>query len=304
MQTPCLSVSHLTKHYGKTVAVNDISFHVNRGEIVGFLGPNGAGKTTTLAMLLGIITPTSGTITIFDKHLETNREEILSRMNYSSAYVHAPYRLTVREHLLVFAHMYQVARPQEKVTKMLETFQLTPIQHQLAGDLSSGNAARVNLAKAFINNPELILLDEPTSSLDPDIADRVRQFIAASRKTDQTTVLITSHNMAEIEELCDRIIFLDRGKIISEDTPEHLANNIRHAHVHLMMTDGQKRTVAYCKRHHLPIDINDRSVTITVSEQKIAELLSQLSALSVSYSEISINKPTLEEYFIGKSRHE
>jgi len=228
MQT-IVNIQHLTKRFGPPAggftAVDDISFTVNEGEIVGLLGPNGAGKTTTLAMMLGIISPTKGAIRMFGMDFASHREEILAQMNYSSSYVHAPYRLTAWEHLYVFALMYEVPYAKAKVDEMLAAFHLTELKDMLAGDLSSGNVARLNLAKAFINQPKLVLLDEPTSSLDPDIADRVRQFIKSSRKNYHTTMLITSHNMAEIEELCDRVIFMNHGKIVAIETPKELAGD-------------------------------------------------------------------------------
>lgn len=302
MAVPVIEIHNLKKTFGSFAAVKDISFTVNEGEIVGMLGPNGAGKTTTLAMMLGIIAPTSGSIRLFGLDFATNRETILGKMNYSSAYVRAPWRLTVWEHVYVFALMYEVKHPNEKVDEMLAAFQLTELRDMLTGDLSSGNMARLNLAKAFVNQPKLVLLDEPTSSLDPDIADRVRKYIASSRSTYQTTMLITSHNMAEIEELCDRVIFMNHGAIIAEDTPEGLTKKHKHTYVNLMMRDGRKRTAAYCKRHRLPCVVSDRSVTIEIHEQHIAKLLTDLSALGADYTEISIDKPTLNDFFIEEAR--
>lgn len=302
MKQHVVNVDHLKKQYGSFVAVKDISFHVKEGEIVGLLGPNGAGKTTTLAMLMNIISPTSGTIQIFGKDLAANREEILGRMNYSSAYVKAPWRIKVWEHVYVFALMYEVKNPKQKTDEMLEVFHLTKLKDSLSGDLSSGNLARLNLAKAFINQPDLVLLDEPTSSVDPDIADRIRQFIKLSREKFNTTILLTSHNMAEIEELCDRVIFMDHGTIVAEDTPEGLAKKMKNTRLRLMMKDGQKRTIEYCTNHNLAYETNERFVTIDIHEQHIASLLTDLSKIGVDYTQISIDKPTLEDFFIGKAR--
>lgn len=304
MAEPIVEILQLTKHFGTFAAVKGISFSVKEGEIVGLLGPNGAGKTTTLAMILGVISPTSGSIRVFGKNFATHREDILTRMNYSSAYVRAPWRMTVWEHVYVFALMYEVINPKQKTDEMLATFHLTDLKHVLGGDLSSGNIARLNLAKAFINQPELVLLDEPTSSVDPDIADRIRQFIKLSRKMYHTTILLTSHNMAEIEELCDRVIFMNRGEIIAEDTPEGLAKKMKKTRVRLMMRDGQKRTAEYCSNHKLPYSTNDRYITIDINEQQVANLLTDLSKIGADYTQISIDKPTLEDYFIGKARNE
>lgn len=304
MPQTIVDIHKLTKSFGSSVAVDHVSFDIQEGEIVGLLGPNGAGKTTTLAMILGITSPTSGTIRIFEKDMQTDREEILKHMNYSSTYVQAAYRLTVWEHVYVFALMYEVPNAKEKVAEMLSAFQLTESKDMLTSDLSSGNMARLNLAKAFINTPRLVLLDEPTSSLDPDIADRVRKFIASYRKANNTTMLITSHNMAEVEELCDRVIFMNHGKIIAEDTPMGLAKRLKNTNVRLMVGTGQKRVEAYCKLHKLPVSIENASVTIVVNEHKIAALLADLSKLNVDYTEISIDKPTLNDFFIGETRNE
>lgn len=298
-----LEVLNLTKRFGDFTAVNNISFSIKEGEIVGLLGPNGAGKTTTLAMILGTIAPTSGSITVFGLDFFKNREEILQQMNYSSAYIRAPWRLKAWEHLYVFALLYQVENPGRRIDEMLQVFALSDQINTLAGDLSSGNMARLNLAKAFINNPRLVLLDEPTSSLDPDVADHVRDFIKKSRETFHTTILITSHNMAEIEELCDRVIFMNHGNIVVEDTPEGLARKIKKTRVRLMIRDGQKRTIAYCRRHKLPISVSDRYVVIQTDESEVAALLNGLATGGVSYSEISIDKPTLEDFFLSEVRH-
>lgn len=299
-----LLVKNLVKRFGKVKAVNNVSFSVKEGEIVGVLGPNGAGKTTTLSMILGNITPTSGSIQVFDMDFEKHREEVLQKMNYSSAYVRAPWRLKVWEHLFVFALLYQIERPKKRVDQMLKVFNLEKYKNSFCGDLSAGNMARLNLSKAFINDPKFVLLDEPTSSLDPDIADRVRNFIKESRDKFKTTILITSHNMAEIEELCDRVIFMNRGKIIARDTPEGLAKKIKKTKVRLMISDGRKRTISYCKRNNLPIDVNDRYISIEVGEREIAHLLNGLAAAGVEYSEISIDKPSLEDFFIEEVRNE
>lgn len=225
MTPPILDVSHLTKRFGTFSAVSDISFSVREGEIVGLLGPNGAGKTTTIAMLLGITSPTSGAIRVFGMDFSPHREEILKRMNYSSAYIKAPWRLKVWEHVYVFALMYEVPEAKKRVRDMLASFHLTSLSDTLVEDLSSGNIARLNLAKAFINRPELVLLDEPTSSLDPDVADHVRDFIKESRKKFGTTMILTSHNMAEIEELCDRVIFMNHGRIITNESVQELTKD-------------------------------------------------------------------------------
>lgn len=224
--TILLSVKNLTKQFGSSTkgfkAVNKISFDVQKGEILGFLGPNGAGKTTTIQMLLGLIKPTSGTISIFGKELHANREEILSRVNFSSAYVSLPGNLKVWENLYTFARLYGVKNYKKRIEELAHFFEINSFMNKMYVALSSGQATRVNLAKALLNSPELLFLDEPTASLDPDIADRVRKYLKKIQKEQDVTILYTTHNMMEVEELCDRAIFINEGKIVTEGKPEKL----------------------------------------------------------------------------------
>lgn len=304
MVFPVLDVQKLTKRFGAVTAVDGVSFAVNEGEIVGLLGPNGAGKTTTLSMLIDLIEPTSGSIKMFGLDLKTHRAEILKQANFCSAYTRAPWRMTVWEHIYVFAKIYEVSSPKVQTGKLLKVFNLESQKNVMIGDLSAGNIAKLNLCKAFINEPRLVLMDEPTSSLDPDIADRVREFILNQTHERKTTILITSHNMAEIEELCDRVIFMSHGKIIAENTPEELAKKTKKTKVRFMMKDGQKRTIAYCKTHVIPVSVTERYVTAEIEEQKISQFLHDIGEIGADYQEISIDKPTLSDYFIGEARDE
>lgn len=217
-----LSVKNLSKTFNGARAVHDVSFSVAKGEIVGLLGPNGAGKTTTIQMILGLIKPTRGTITVFGKNLETHRMEILSEVNFSSAYISLPGNLKVWENLYTFARLYGVKNYKKRVEELARFFEITPLLSKLYVRLSSGQATRVNLAKALLNSPKLLFLDEPTSSLDPDIADRVRKLLKKIQKEQALTILYTTHNMIEVEELCDRAIFIHQGKIVTEGTPKQL----------------------------------------------------------------------------------
>lgn len=217
-----LKVSHLTKVFKETKVVNDVSFEMSEGEILGFLGPNGAGKTTTIQMILDLIQPTSGKVEIFGKEMHANKGEILQQVNFSSAYVSLPTNLTVKENLYTFARLYGVKNYKEKVSELVEFFDISPFFTKLYGSLSSGQATRVNLAKSLVNSPRLLFLDEPTSSLDPDIADRIRKFLKKIQKENNITILYTTHNMSEVEELCSRVIFINEGKIITEGTPQKL----------------------------------------------------------------------------------
>jgi ABC-2 type transport system ATP-binding protein len=210
----------LTKRFGETLAVDHVSFHIVPGEVVGLLGPNGAGKTTILQMLLGTLLPTSGQIRILDMDLTRHRETILHQVNFSSTYVSMPASLTVRENLMVFARLYGLPHPRERVEAVMSLFEIADLRSASGRGLSSGQLTRVCLAKAFLNRPRVLFLDEPTASLDPDIADKTRRLLRETRDRDGTTILYTSHNMQEMEELCDRIIFLHKGRIIAMDTPK------------------------------------------------------------------------------------
>jgi len=290
-------VNNLVKRFGTRTVVGGVSFVVKKGEIVGLLGPNGAGKTTTIFMLLDLIAPTSGTIKIFGLSYAGHREEILQRLNYSSTYVDMAPRLTVRENLLVIANLYQLDHPKERIQETTARFGADIFINTRYEDLSQGQKTRVFLCKAFLNNPELLLLDEPTASLDPDVAALIRKEILVARKNGMT-VLITSHNMAEVEEVCDRVLFINHGVIVAEDTPDGLAKKVRQVRVKFMMKDGQKRTLRFAKKSGFPASVDGRFVTISVDEADIAFLLSGLAELGVEYREISIDKPTLEDYFI------
>ncbi|HEY9754038.1 MAG TPA: ABC transporter ATP-binding protein [Oculatellaceae cyanobacterium] len=213
-----MEVRSLRKEFGKSTAVHDVSFDVRKGEILGLLGANGAGKSTTLFMLLGLITPTSGNIRVFDRDLQTHRTEILKRMNFASAYQFLPYNLKVWENLHVFGEIYRVQNDKQRAAELLEMFELTHLRNKMTGSLSSGEQTRLNLCKALLTDPELLLLDEPTASLDPDLADKVRKILLEQQKQNGMTIINTSHNMADVHEMCDRIVFMRKGKVIAEGT--------------------------------------------------------------------------------------
>jgi len=224
---PVVEARNLTKIFDGFVAVDNVSFDLYRGEIVGLLGPNGAGKTTTLQILLGTLIPTKGSVRIFGLDINRHREEILKRINFSSTYTSLPYSLTVWENLRVFAGLYGIRDYKRKIEEVMELFEISDLRNKLTETLSSGQLTRLSLAKAFINDPEVLFLDEPTSSLDPDIADKVRQIIKRRKRLSSMTILYTSHNMREMEELCDRIIFLHRGRIIAEGSTAEVLNKFQ-----------------------------------------------------------------------------
>lgn len=298
---PLLQVNDLTKQFGDFKAVNQISFSVQPGEIVGLLGPNGAGKTTTIQMLLGLMTPTQGKIEYFGLPLNKHREEIMQKINHTSGYARLPWRLTVRENLTVFAHLYEVTSPSKKIDELAALFETKGILSRPFKDLSAGQVTRVTLMKAFLNDPKMLLLDEPTASLDPDIAETIRNYILSERKKRQLTVLVTSHNMREVEEMCDWVIFLHLGKILAVDTPQGLATRNNQSQVHLMVTDGLKRLIVHVKKLGFSYQEQQRFIKITLPEAEVARFLNGVNQIGVNFSEIEIVRPSLEDFFLSVS---
>ena len=223
-----IRVHKLVKRFGTITAVKGISFEVYRGQITGLLGPNGAGKTTTIQMILDLITPTSGKIEVLGKDLHANREEVLDMVNFSSPYVAMPNNLKVRENLATFARLYGIKDINSKINELADFFNIRDLLPKMTSTLSTGQLTRLNLTKAFLNDPQLLLLDEPTASLDPDIADRVRKMLLRLQKEKKVSILYTSHNMQEIEEICDRVIFINKGVITDDGTPRQLVKKYGH----------------------------------------------------------------------------
>lgn len=224
-----IETKNLTKDFGTFRAVDNLSLSIEEGKITALLGPNGAGKTTTIQMLLDLITPTSGEILIFGKNMATHREEILSKVNFSSPYVSLPMGLTVIENLRTFARLYGIPNPDQKIKNLGKYFEIEHLLTKKTPSLSTGQLTRVNLTKAFLNDPALLLLDEATASLDPDIADKTRKILKKIQKEKGVSILYTSHNMAEIEEICDTVIFINKGKIKEVGTPKELVEKFGRA---------------------------------------------------------------------------
>jgi len=224
-----LEARNLTRDFDGVKAVDGFSFKLHRGEVLGLLGANGAGKTTSMNMLLGLTTPSSGSILAFGQDFLKHRVELLKRMNFSSAYTALPSNLYVWQNLTVFGKIYGVPNVKKRIDELLEMFEITDMRKRVTGQLSSGESTRVNLCKALLNDPDLLLLDEPTASLDPDIADKVRKAIRRVQSERQISILYTSHNMRDIEEICDRVIFLHKGKIVAEGTPKDIMSKAESA---------------------------------------------------------------------------
>ncbi len=222
MPSPVVEVRNLTKRFGEFTAVDGISFEIREGEILGLLGPNGAGKTTTIQMLLGLITPTAGSIRMFGLDLASHREEILSQVNFSSTYISMPYALTVEENLWVVAKLYGLSNIRPRIDDVVKKLEMEDFRTKVTRKLSSGQMTRLTLAKAILTEPKVLFLDEPTASLDPDIAQKVRSLLKEVRAAGGLTMLYTSHNMREMEEMSDRIIFLQRGRIVAQGTAEEI----------------------------------------------------------------------------------
>ena len=222
MPEPAVTVDQLVKTYNATRAVEGISFALAAGSVTGLLGGNGAGKTTTIAMILGLVAPTSGTIKVLGAEMPRQRYQVLHRVNFESPYMDMPHRLTVRQNLKVFGRLYAVEALADRIGSLARELDLVEFLDRPVGKLSAGQKTRVALAKALINSPDLLLLDEPTASLDPDTADWVRERLERFRKQRGATVLLASHNMAEVERLCERVIIMKRGRIEDDDTPQRL----------------------------------------------------------------------------------
>lgn len=217
-----LKVNNLSKEYNSLKAVDAVSFNVRAGEIVGLLGPNGAGKTTTINMILGILEPSAGFVEIFGRKMNNNRSEISQKINFAAVYAQLPPNLTVRQNLYVFGLLYGVSNLGAKIKSLLREFDLETLAETKAGLLSSGEMSRLSLAKAIINEPRLLLLDEPTASLDPSVAALLREKIQAYAASGQAAILWTSHNMREIEAVCDRVLFMSRGRLLLSGDPRTL----------------------------------------------------------------------------------
>lgn len=293
-----LEVKNLTKKFGGFTAVDDLSFDIREGEVLGLLGPNGAGKTTTIHMLLGVTEATNGVIRYFNKPFPKEREEILKQINFSSTYISMPWLFTVDEILDIYARLYEIPDRKKRIDKLLREFEIEHLRKNQFAVLSAGEKTRLFLAKAFLNYPKLILLDEPTASLDPDIAIKIRKFLKKEKAEYNVGMLFTSHNMSEVEEMCDRVMIMKSGKIIDQDTPENLAKKIHNSQIELLITSDNKKAGDYFKEKNFTYTVERDRFIISLEEKRVAEFLQTLTSQNIIYEEIAINKPTLEDYFL------
>lgn len=289
-------------------AVTDVSFSINSGEILGLLGPNGSGKTTIIHMLLSTLVPTRGLITYFDKDFSQFRSEILQQVGFASTYVKLPPRLSVHDNLDIYGRLYGLShsRRLEKIEHYLKFFGMWDLKNREVGVLSAGEATRVMLAKAFLADPKIVLLDEPTAALDPDVAFAIREFVVHQQQQLGVSFLFTSHNMIEVTQVCDRVLFLKRGTIVADNTPEYLAQSIARARIQLRLGDDLERTKQCVQELGLLFTVRDqeKEIDIEVDEHRIAQLLINLASKGIQYSEISIQKPTLEDYFVHVTKED
>lgn len=302
-----LSVQTLKKVYpGKPpfTAVDGISFHLAQQEILGLLGANGAGKTTTIQMLLSTLKPTSGQITYFGKDFFTHRSEVLQHVSFASTYVSLPGNLTVRQNLEVFGRFYSLSSAQirDRTQELLERFGIADKLRKPVSSLSAGQVTRLMLVKAFMTRPKIALLDEPTASLDPDVAKEVIDFVFEQREKYGTAIVYTSHNMPEVAQVCDRVLFMKEGRIVADDLPEKLARSVLPSKLSLQVGDGLKRTLAITEKLGLKYQIEHRLIQLELDETQIASFLSSLAHAGVVYTHIAIKEPSLEDYFLHMVR--
>lgn len=298
-----LEVKNLTKKYGDYLAVDNISFSVQKGRVTGFLGPNGAGKTTTIQILCGITLPTSGNISYFGKDFSKYREYCLQRINFASAFNTLQGRITVLENLLVFADLYSVKNAKKKSLELLEYFEISSLANAIYQDLSAGQKTRVNLVKSLLNDPELLLLDEPTASLDPDISDKTLRLIEDLRKNKEISILYTSHEMDEVTRICDEVVFLDHGKIVAQDTPLGLTKRISGATLRLTFDAKKEMVENFLKEKGYEFAFLTRNlVEIKAEEKMIPKVIFGMSNADIWLTDIEVVKPNLEDFFLQIAR--
>ncbi len=304
-----LEVHNLHKEFHgnpPAVALDSVSFELGDGEVLGLLGPNGAGKTTCIRVLISVLVPESGKVSYFGRDLQEYRSEILSQVGFASTYTHLPMYLTVEENFKIHCMLFGVSQKDSKlrIDEYLEKFGLAEYRKRTFIQLSAGQRTRVMLVKAFLHHPKVVLLDEPTASLDPDVAFQVREFILTQQKERGVSILLTSHNMEEVSALCSRVIFLSHGKIVAEDSPKRLASSVRSAEVHLDINGDLDRARAILSAAQYAVrEGSSRSQLIVESaEDRVPTFLQFLVRNDIQFARISIERPTLEEFFMSLAK--
>ncbi len=303
MSAPILSVRNLTKSYGDYLAVDHISFDIPEGEVLGLLGPNGAGKSTTIQMLLGLTTPDGGEIEYFGKDFFTHKEYCLSRINFASTYSELNMRMTVRQNLRIYAGLYNIPHADARIKELMTILEIEECLPKQFWHLSSGQKTRVILAKALINHPKMLLMDEPTASLDPDIVFKIIQLIKELQEKEKITILFTSHNMEEVTRLCDNVAFLVKGKIAVVDTPLALIKQMGSIKLDLSFEGDRSMLETYLKKENYPHTyLGKNMVQISTPETEIPKILFTLKEKGLDISAITTEQPSLEDVFLHISR--
>ena len=295
-----LDVVELRKRFGRMWAVDGISFQLERGRVLGLLGPNGAGKTTTIHMLVGLTLPDGGSVRYFGKDLSRRRRECLQRINFTSSFNTLQGRISVWENLRVFADLYSVKNPRQRVLELAESFGIVHLLPQRFLTLSAGQKTLVNLVKAMLNEPEVVLMDEPTASLDPDVADRTMATLEELKASRNLSMLYTSHRMDEVARICDEVIFLDHGRIVAHDSPDELTRRVATSQLRVTFA-GEADGIA----EQLPgASVQGHTLSLTVEEAHIARALASIDAAGLIVTDVDIKKPTLEDVFLQIARGE
>lgn len=303
-----LTVKNLVKKYktkhGEINAVDNISFDVKKGEIFGLLGVNGAGKSSTISILAGLQDADSGHIKIFGKEYNKNKEEIKLRSNVATAYYTLSYNLTVLQNLKVYAQLYNVKNKKEKIAQLLEKFMMTKHTHTRVRALSSGEKTRLSLIKSLLNDPELLFLDECTVGLDPDMAEVTRELLEQHNKETGCTIIFTSHYMQEVERLCHRIAFMDKGKIVKIGTSRDLLKELEFQKVHLHFSHNITKAKKLLQGEKIKFTEHNGTLTFQVKNQRklVYNIIQKFTNANVSFDDIHLEKPTLEDYFIKRAR--
>jgi ABC-2 type transport system ATP-binding protein len=297
-----LKVDGLTKRYGAFCAVDGISFQLERGKVLGLLGPNGAGKTTTIHMLVGATLPDGGSIRYFGQELLKHKKECLQRINFASSFNTLQTRISVWENLLVFAYLYSVRHPEKRVRQLAADFGIEHLLPQRFLTLSAGQKTRVNLVKSLINDPEIVLMDEPTASLDPDVADRTITLLEELKASRRLSLVYTSHEMDEVARICDEVIFLDRGRIVAHGTPRELTERIATSEVRVTFS-GDRQAVERSLSAAFPgATVNRNEAIVPTEEERVAGVILAVNQAGVVITGVDVRKATLEDVFLQIAR--